>query len=362
MGIELKLSDRELPASPVFIQFLAHALLPTAAEPQVWPDQLSEQLWHVDAEQHQRVARAAEQVMRVEQGRAWVARAYSLFVSLLTGDLEPLEQLQSRFRFIIITGIPRTGGSYLTAEIYKSLNIDPHTVPNVIAHDSFPEAGPYLLVPGFNSWTTTLKSTAEFLTIVEIFFDGHCARSGKIVVPKKLTQSVYAAAFFQRVFGPDSEHIFTVRHPVAACISTYEKSGGFPREGRFDVRSNIEAWCRRDLEHQGWSAAQLSAMDYFDVYLRYWEHYHLRLATDMTVMHRRPRVVAYGADAFTSLAQHYHDLHESRLQAAPFQVADEAQRRHPVWIDLAAPSIDRIANIWQSMGLAFPREEIAQAM
>ena len=49
----------------------------------------------------------------------------------------------------------------------------------------------------------------------------------------------------------------------------------------------------------------------------------------MTVMRRRPRVVAYGADAFTSLAQHYHDLHESSLQAAPFQVADEAQRRHP---------------------------------
>ena len=82
MGIELKLSDRELPASPVFIQFLANALLLTAAESQVWPDQRSEHLWHVDAEQHQRVARAAEQVMRMEQGRAWVARAYSLFVCL----------------------------------------------------------------------------------------------------------------------------------------------------------------------------------------------------------------------------------------------------------------------------------------
>jgi hypothetical protein len=362
MGIEFKLSDRELPASPAFIRFLAQTLAPADAEPQAWPDQISEQLWHADPEQEQRVARATEQVMCTDQGRAWVARAYSFFVCLLTADLAPLEEFQARFRFITITGIPRTGGSYLTAEIYRSLNIEPHTVPNTIAHDSFPEAGPYLLVPGFNSWTTTLRSTAEFLTMVEIFFAGQRPRGGRIVVPKKLTQSVYAGAFFQRVFGPQSEHILTVRHPAAACISTYEKSGGLPRGGRFAVRSNIEAWCRRDLEQAGCSAARLDAMDYFDVYLRYWEHYHLRVATEMTLMPPRPRIVAYGAAAFTSLAQHYHELHASGLQAAAFQVADEARRRHPAWIDLARASLDRVAGTWQGVGLSFPREEIDRAM
>jgi hypothetical protein len=362
MSIEFKLSDRELPASPAFIRFLAETLSLTKAEPQVWPDQICEQLWHVDTRQQQRMGETAELILQTEQGRAWVARAYSLFVYLLTGDLEPLAQLQSRFRFITVTGIPRTGGSYLTAEIYKSLNIDPHTVPNVIAHDSFPEAGPYVLAPGFNGWTTTLKSTAEFLTMVEIFFAGHRARSGRIVVPKKLTQSVYAAAFFQRIFGPQSEEIFTVRHPAAACISTYEKSGGLPADGRFRVRSNIEAWCRRDLEHQGWSAAQLETMDYFEVYLRYWEHYHLRFATDATVMLRRPRIVPYGADTFIALAQHYHDLHASGLKAAPFHVADAARRRYPEWIEFAQASIESVARTWQRMGLVFPREEVNQAL
>ncbi len=362
MGIEFKLSDRELPASPAFVRFLARALSPAHLASEVWPDQISEQLWHAEAAREQDVGRATEEVMSAERGRAWVARAYSLFVSLLTGDLEPLAELQSRFRFITVTGIPRTGGSYLTAEIYRSLNIEPRTVPGVIAHDSFPEAGPYLLLPGFNSWTSTLKSTAEYLTMVEIFFAGHRPRDGRIVVPKKLTQSVYAGAFFARVFGPQSDHILTVRHPVAACISTYEKSGGLPRGGRFAVRSNIEAWCRRDLEHEGWSATELGAMDYFDVYLRYWEHYHLRLATDLTLVSRPPRVVAYGAAAFTSLAQHYHDLHASGLQAAAFHVADEARRRHTGWIELARAPIDRVAAIWESAGLAFPRDEIDQAM
>jgi hypothetical protein len=362
MGIELKLSDREFPASPAFIRFLAQRLSHGATDSQIWPDQISEQLVHSDDEPSDKVSQLAEQVMRTQQGRDWVVRAYSLFVGLLTGTLDSLAEFQSRFRFITITGIPRSGGSYLTAELYKSLLIDPYRVPNTIAHDSFPLAGPYRLAPGFNSWTATLKSTAEFLTMVEIFFADRRTHGGRVIVPKKLTQSVYAAAFFQQVFGSHSEHLITLRHPVAACISTYEKSGGLPPHGRFLVRSNIEAWCRRDLEHASWPAAQLSEMDYFSVYLRYWEQYHLHLAAYLILALPRCHILAYGADTLQSLAQHYHDLHGSGLDAAPFQMPDQAMRRHPAWVGLAQPAIDRVAASWERAGLVFPHEQLEQAI
>jgi hypothetical protein len=42
---------------------------------------------------------------------------------------------------------------------------------------------------------------AEYLTMVEIFFADQKQYSGKIVVPKKLTQSIYAGGFFHRVLG-----------------------------------------------------------------------------------------------------------------------------------------------------------------
>ncbi len=362
MGIELKLTDRELPASPAFIRFVGQSLTAGARAPEVWPDQLCEQLAHPDDEPADTMIRLGEQIMRTPQGRDRIVRAYGLFFSLLTGALEPLAAFHSRFRFITVTGIPRSGGSYLTAELYRSLRIDPYTVPNSIAHDSFPLAGPYRLAPGFNSWTSTVKSTAEFLTMVEIFFGERRPHGDRVVVPKKLTQSVYAPAFFQQVFGSQSEHIFTVRHPAAACISTYEKSGGLPPHGRCLVRSNIEAWCARDLERSGCRPRELCELDYFSVYLRYWEQYHVRLAANIVLAHPRCRVLPYGADTLRSLAQHYHDSHGSGLQAGPFQVTDQAQRRHPTWVELGRPAINRVATSWERMGLLFPRRELQQAL
>jgi hypothetical protein len=360
MGIEFKLTDRELPASPAFVTFLAGNLARTESAPEIWPDQTSEELARMEAtERELAVAAAVERVMNDPVGRQWVTQAYTLLIALLTGDLEQLTTIQSRFHFIGIIGIPRTGGSYLTAELYRSLGMDPHTVPGALAHDSFPEAGPFELTSGINSWIRTLKTIAEYLTMVEVFFAGRRPRTGKIVVPKKLTQGIYAAGMFQRVLGPMSEYVLTVRHPVAACVSTYEKSGGLPADGRLAVRSNIEQWCRRDLEYAGCSAARLASMDYFDAYLRYWEQYHLLVPTSGLARAAQLRIVGYGADTMRSLAQHYHDSHGSGLRAAAFHVSDTAKRRHPDWVERARPAIERVGGVWRASGLAFPADEIA---
>lgn len=156
-------------------------------------------------------------------GRARLARAYTLLFSLLTGDLEPLLASQSRFHFVTFIGIPRTGGSYLTAELYRGLDLVPKHVPNGLAHDSFPEVGPFQLESGVNSWVVSLKTLAEYLTMVEIYFGDRRPHSGKIIVPKKLTKAVYAGGLFHRVLGEGTKHVITLRHPVASCVSTYEK-------------------------------------------------------------------------------------------------------------------------------------------
>jgi len=131
-----------------------------------------------------------------------------------------------------------------------------------------------------------------------------------------LTKSIYAGGFFHRVLGEGTEQVLTVRHPVASCVSTYEKSGGLPVDGCFSVRSNIEEWCRRDLQHTGCSAEQLKSMDYFDVYLRYWEQYHVSLAMTGLSASRDLRVVAFSKAALQSSAQAYHDHYGSGLQAS----------------------------------------------
>ena len=358
MGVEFKLTDRELPVSPVFINFLAQVLLKRPFDRELWAEQLSEALSFSDEDLNRRATEAAAVVMGNASGREQLARAYSLFFALLTGDLAPLHELQGRFHFINVIGIPRTGGSYLTAELYRALGIVPEHVPSALAHDSFPEAGPFQLQPGINSWILSLKTMAEYLTMVEIFFADQKQYSGKIVVPKKLTQSIYAGGFFHRVLGEGTEHVLTLRHPVAACVSTYEKSGGLPVNGCFIVRSNIEEWCRRDLQYSGCSAEQLKSMDYFDAYLRYWEQYHLSVVTTGLAATRGLLVVAYGESALQSIAQGYHDRYGSGLQAAEFHVSDKARRLHPDWMERARPSIERIAATWKALGIAFPADEI----
>lgn len=360
MGIEFKLTDRELPISPAFVGFLSQVLQGRGSDREIWADQLSETLVGQEEGMHQRATEAAQIVMASAAGRRDIARAYSLCLALLTGEMTVLRELQSRFQFISVIGIPRTGGSYLTAEIYRSLRMVPEQVPNALAHDSFPELGPFQLQPGLNSWLLTLKTMGEYLTMVETFFAGRPQHGGRIVVPKKFTKAVYAGALCRDALGDGAQYILTVRHPAAACLSTYEKSGGLPGDGNFSVRSNIEEWCRRDLQHNGLTSTQIAQLDYFDAYLRYWELYHLAAATTGLFAGGNVRVVAFGRSALQSLAQSYHERFASGLQAAEFHVSDKVRMVHPDWIERAQPSIERIIAIWGLAGLQFPIKEIRE--
>jgi len=196
--------------------------------------------------------------------------------------------------------------------------------------------------------------------MVELFFGTRAPHEGRIVVPKKLTKGIYAGGFFHRILGEAVEHIVTLRHPVAACVSTYEKSGGLPGDGRFAVRSNIEDWCRRDLLYTGCTAAGLERMDYFDAYLRYWEQYHYCVATTGLSANRELRVVVYGKERLQALAQTFHQRYGSTLAPEPFKVSAAARQRHPDWIERAGPALRRVAALWERVGVAFPLEQLEE--
>lgn len=361
MGIELKLTDRELPVSPVFVDFLAHVVDGRPFSDHQWHDQISEDLNYAQRDIVKRAPQDAERVMADPRGRNAIARAYQWLLALLTGDLNALREIQLRFHFVNIVGIPRNGGSYLTKELYRALGYDPTGVPNALAHDGFPEAGPFQLRQGANSWMISLHTMAEYLVMVETFFAEAKKHSGKIVVPKKLTKGIYAGGFFHRVLGEAVENILTLRHPVTSCISTYEKSGGLPENGKFTVRSNIEEWCRRDLQYTGISAQQIAGMDYIDAYLRYWEQYHLYIATTGLTANRDLRIVAYGKERMEAVAGSFHRRYEGEQQATEFKVDASLKQRHPEWMSRAEPVVERVAAVWDRLGLEFPLAELNEA-
>ena len=89
MGLEFKLSDRELPVSPVFVRFLAQVLRGLPFEREIWAEQRSESLSVADLDLNG-VAAAAALIMGSASGRERLARAYTLLFSLLTGEMSPL--------------------------------------------------------------------------------------------------------------------------------------------------------------------------------------------------------------------------------------------------------------------------------
>ena len=357
MGVEIKLTDKEIPVSPVFVDFLVHALEKREWPETNWHDQLSEELSNEHKKVMEKAGENAKRVMGTKAGQQAIARSYQFFVGLLTGNMELIREVQFKYHFINIIGIPRNGGSYLTMECYRALGYDPSRVPNVIAHDGFPEAGPFRFQQGVNSWITSLQTMAEFLTMVELYFGKAKPFVGKIPVPKKLLKGTYAGGFFHRILGESVENVLTVRHPVACAISTYEKSGGFPQDGKFKVRGNIEEWVRRDLGYTRFTNDEMFAMPYFEAYLRYWEQYHYYVATTGLSANRNVTIAPYKRESMMKLSQSWHNQFQSGQQASDFKVFDKRDR-HPEWIKQAEPVVKRVAEVWDRVGLKFPFAEV----
>ena len=356
MGVEIKLSDRDLPVSPSFIEFL-HRHIERGESNANWHDQVSEALVPARFDESVRQAvEVAQNVLRHPVGQQTILRSYELLTAFLTGRPETFRTLHERHRFICVVGCPRHGGTYLVKQLFLALGMNPDRVPDVIAHDGFPNAAPYRFQEGHNALTSLMQQTAEYLAMVEVFFDESARRDGRVIVPKKATKAAYHGAFFRSAFGPGTEYIVTLRHPIAACVSTYEKSGGLPEHGKFKVRSNIEEWAQRDNEFTGADSRQLFDQDYFDVYLRYWEQYHCNLALTGLFAHPERRIVVYGGESMSSVAREWFARFGREGTPEPFKVPDY-RGRHTDWEKKAEAAVRRVAAVWQSVGVAFPLDE-----
>lgn len=358
MGVEIKLTDRHFPASPVFIDFLHRHLHGEPFEAS-WHDQLSEALKTPDGRIKAHGEEMAASVLGDPLGQRAILRSYELLTAILTGDATAVEHFRDRYRFVCVVGCPRHGGSYLTKQLFLALGFDPSEVPNVIAHDGFPDASPFEFRAGYNAYTTMMQNMAEYFAMIEVFFANSRLYDNRVIVPKKATKAAYHGAFFNAMFGPDTEYVITLRHPVAACISTYDKSTGLPEDGRFRVRSNIEEWARRDNAFTGAQFATPDSREYFDVYLRYWEQYHYQLALTGLAANPNWKVVAYGEAAMHDTAAGFFTRCRSTRAAEPFRVFDH-RGRHPQWWRAAQPALHRVQQVWATIGRTFPIDELMQ--
>lgn len=358
MGLTLTLTDEDLPASPAFIEFLHATLTGAPYYAGNWYRQEDEDLAS-NGTRFEHIQDKARAVVADPKGKAHLLRSYRFFKELLTGNVRTLRDL-ARFRFYFVIGIPRTGGTYLTKQLFRAGGINYATVQNALAHDGFPHLARLSFDEQGNVHTNGLLQLAEYLTMVELFFGKHgkLAHRGGIVVPKKFTKAVYYFDLLRELFGANAVYLLTLRHPLSTCRSVLDKSGGMPTDGKFTVRSTIERWTLEDWLHRGVGEAQVRQMDYVESFLGYWKRFHFQMAMAGIPAMPGARVIPYGAEAMSGAAKQLYA--EFGLKAEP--EAFKAAQPPDFGSDherAAQRAMEEVAGFWRGLGLAFPSEALA---
>ncbi|WP_017461804.1 hypothetical protein [Dyella ginsengisoli] len=291
-------------------------------------------------------------------------------VALLAGNYPLVRDYLKNTRFAFVIGYPRSGGSYLTKELLRTVGLDHTRVSEALAHDGFPD-----LRETWYDWAgnrpyyhlqEAMFQVAEFLVLAQLYYQRNTERQkdGFWLAPKKMHKILAWAGSFKMLLGQGrADYLATVRHPVPACISIYEKCGGLPRDGRFPVatpRSAIERWITNDLMHLGYSAQELAKMSYFEAVVTGWTQFHLNMATSGLFLGSRDevRIVPYGKESLEQVVRDYR-ARDGRNASPPESVLiHDKSRQHAEWLARGDHAVQTVANAWAALGLHFPSLEL----
>ena len=286
-------------------------------------------------------------------------------IALLSGNYLAVRDYLKETRFAFVIGYPRSGGSYLTKELLRTVGFEHTHVSEALAHDGFPE-----LRETWYDWAgdrpyyhlqAAVFQTAEFLVIANLYYrrKSRPRDQGFWLAPKKMHKLLAWAGSLKMLLGQGrADYLVTVRHPLPAAISVAEKSGGWPSDGRFPAapRSAIEHWIMTDLMHLGFTHQEIAAMPYIEAVLTDWSHFHIRMATSGLFLGERGeiRLVPYGRDSLEGVVSGYRTrLGETNAAPEPVHVHEKAAG-HGEWRERAEATIAAVAGAWRALGLEFP--------
>lgn len=356
MGLTMTLTDEEIPVSPVFVEFLYHSITQDGeffvGE---WYAQEKEELVE-NKDRFEGINSKVAAILAEQKGKEAVIRSYRYFKEMLTGNPNALNHI-AKYHFFFVIGIPRTGGTYITKQLFRACKVDYTTVQNALAHDGFPHLAPleFRGEKGGNIHTNGLLQLAEYLTMVDLYFSKHgkLAHKGGIMVPKKFTKGVYNFPLIRTVFGDNASFIITIRDPLGMIQSIADKSGGIPENGKFTVRSMIEKWALSDWMERGFEESAIKDMPYVDVLLGYWHRYHCQIAMQSIPNMPRTSIVTFGVKEMTEFMKNLFDDLGVDLKPEKFKKpgkhkfsATETKKANKIVKD--------VEGFWKSLGMKFP--------
>ncbi len=287
-------------------------------------------------------------------------------IAVLSGDFPRVRDYLKHVHFAFVIGYPRSGGSYLTKELLRTIGFDHTRVSEALAHDGFPE-----LRDTWYDWVgqrpyfhlqEAVFQVAEFLVISNLYYQIKSKRQddGIWLVPKKMHKIVHWGGSFKMLLGQGhADYLVTLRHPLPAAISISEKSGGLPADGLFPVkatRSAIEHWIINDLMHLGVGLGELARMHYFEAVFMSWSQFHIRMASSGLFLGDRDeiRLIPYGQQSQEGVVGEFRQRYgDPEAAPEPFLIHDKAQQ-HADWIERGDAAQAAVTSAWSALGLTFP--------
>lgn len=286
-------------------------------------------------------------------------------IALLSGQYPVVRDYLQTDHFAFVIGYPRSGGSYLTKELLRSIGLDHTRVSEALAHDGFPELRNHWYGPGgtrpYFHLQDAVFQAAEFLVIAHLYYHrkSPCQPNGLWLIPKKMHKLVHWAGSFKMLLGQGAaDYLITVRHPVPTAISIYEKCGGLPADGRFPMhpRSAIERWIGDDLAWLGYGGPEIARMDYFQAVQISWMAFYTQMATSGLFLGGREEVqiLPYGQETFEGIVHTYHQRYGCQRPVEPFLVHTKAATQ-PAGIQARGDAaVAAVRAAWAALGLPFP--------
>ena len=264
------------------------------------------------------------------------------------------------YRFFFITGIPRSGGTYLLTQLYALAGIDHRTLSRAMLRDSIPGSKKLnrgeIHSPGENN---ALFELFQFLAWAKEAVDS------KFVVQKNVNY-VHWMQTLNRVFGDQADYAITIRHPLAYMASVLQLNQDTESwEELFALSDGAPRFESETTRLQLIAKSAFVNVDFssvLDVLLANWEIYYLDV-----VQHRPAGEIvtfAYG----DPMVGYFQENHPGYLETSPGGLNWTPDQRdydafvEKFGIDMAKvdAAIDRVRGIWRARGYQFP--ELPQTM
>ena len=306
-----------------------------------------------------------DDVFKTPLSKRLLEELLEVYLCLISSDFKAISAYLSCVKFIFVVGYPRSGGSYLTKEIFRSIGINHARVSEALAHDGYPDMSENWFLsqrkqPYFYLQDSILQ-IAEFLVLSKNYYieRGRLSGAGQIIIPKKMHKLVNWASSLKSLLVPGgADYVVTVRNPLPVAISIYEKSGGMPTDGKFPFsapRSAIEGWICADLLASGYTETTATQLNYFEAVRISWTRFYLKMASSGLFSNNAHAVTMLPYDPVTYqefLHRRYADV-QNPNEPEPLLVHDK-YREFPQWSDRADAAIASMKSLWCDLGLRFP--------